>query len=55
MKEALLILLGVLFLLGAALDWAQFQEELKDMRLEESNDEKTGREIKGENDRANID
>lgn len=55
MKEALLILLGILFLLGVALDWAQFQEELKDMRSEESDDEKTGKEIKGENDRANTD
>ena len=35
MKEALLILLGVLFLLGVALDWIQFQEELKDMRSED--------------------
>lgn len=35
LKEALLILLGVLFLLGAAIDWIQFQEELKDMRSED--------------------
>lgn len=45
MKEALLILLGVLFLLGAAIDWIQFQEELKDMRsadeeIEDGNDTK---------------
>lgn len=35
MTEALLILLGGLFLLGAAIDWIQFQEELKDMRSED--------------------
>lgn len=35
MTEALLILLGILFLLGAAIDWIQFQEELKDMRSED--------------------
>lgn len=35
MTVALLILLGVLFLLGAAIDWIQFQEELKDMRSED--------------------
>jgi hypothetical protein len=35
LKEALLILLGVLYLLGAAIDWIQFQEELKDMRSED--------------------
>lgn len=35
MKEALLILLGILFLLGAAIDWIQFQEEIKDMRSED--------------------
>lgn len=35
MTEALLILLGVLLLLGAAIDWIQFQEELKDMRTDD--------------------
>ena len=35
MTEALLILLGILFLLGAAIDWIQFQEELKDMSSED--------------------
>lgn len=35
MTEALLILLGILFLLGAAIDWIQYQEELKDMRSED--------------------
>lgn len=35
MKEVLLLLLGVLFLLGVAIDWIQFQEELKDMRSED--------------------
>lgn len=35
MTEALFILLGVLFLLGVAIDWIQFQEELKDMRSED--------------------
>lgn len=35
MTEALLILLGGLFLLGAVIDWIQLQEELKDMRSEE--------------------
>lgn len=35
MTEALLILLGILFLLRAVIDWIQFQEELKDMRSEE--------------------
>ena len=39
MTEALLILLGVLFLLGAALDWIQFQEELKDMRSKDADEE----------------
>lgn len=42
MTEALLILLGILFVLGAAIDWIQFREELKDMKSEESDDEKTG-------------
>ena len=40
LKEALLILLGVLFLLGAAIDWIQFQEELKDMRSEEMEEDR---------------
>lgn len=35
MREALLILLGGLFLLGAVIDWIQLQEELKDMRSED--------------------
>lgn len=40
MKEALLILLGILFLLGAAIDWIQLQEELKDMRSEEMEEDR---------------
>lgn len=35
MTEALLILLGGLFLLAVLIDWIQFQEELKDMNSEE--------------------
>ena len=35
MKAGLWILLGLLFLLGATLDWIQFKEELKEMRDEE--------------------
>lgn len=35
MIDGKIVLLGILFLLGAALDWIQFKEELKEMWDEE--------------------
>ena len=35
MIDGKIVLLGILFLLGAALDWIQFREELKEMWDEE--------------------
>lgn len=38
-KEGLLILLGILFLLSAGLDWIEFKEDLRDMRRFEEDEE----------------
>lgn len=35
MIDGKIVLLGILFLLGAVLDWIQFKEELKEMWDEE--------------------
>lgn len=40
MKEGLLILLGFLFVLAAAIDWIQFQDELEEMRDESEQETK---------------
>lgn len=35
MKVAAIIILAILFLIGAVLDWVQFMDELEDMRSED--------------------
>lgn len=39
MRVALIIILGILFLVGAILDWIQFMDELEDMRSEDGEKE----------------
>ncbi|MBQ9302047.1 hypothetical protein [Butyrivibrio sp.] len=38
-KDALIILLGFLLVLKAAIDWIQIRDEIEEMQIEEENDE----------------
>ena len=38
-KDELIILLGFLLVLKAAIDWIQIRDEIEEMQIEEENDE----------------
>lgn len=47
MNKVLLLMLGVMFLMGAAIDWIEFKEDLKEMQDEETDETESEQ---GEND-----